>query len=264
MNEQMNRWVNDVHERLLHYILEHKSLNLFLSFASKEKQSYRGEVEAKPPWARHSPGRWRQADRGMKTHTSREGTICGGAPTPGAMCVMRMRWVSGDSVRTAVSCDSKLCRGPLWELPLVQCHQVNGIATTPNTMCPEDPSPEIKFGQCACSPIHAEEAGIRCQDTASASLLRSRFVSSWTPLPRSAPCPRGRRLRENPFLVVLSIPKWELCCSFMVSLSDRWINTLSQQNEPSFTAGENVNGVHSMENRMEVSQKIKKKSCRMI
>ena len=33
--------------------------------------------------------------------------------------------------------------------------------------------------------------------------------------------PRGRRLRENPFLVVLSIPKRELRCSFMVSLSDR-------------------------------------------
>lgn len=128
---------------------------------------------------------------------------------------------------------------------------------TTNTVCPEDPSPEIKFGQRPCSPIHTEEPGIEQQDTAPASLLRSRFVSSWTPSPRNAPCPRGRRLRENPFLVVLSIPKRELWCSFMALLSDCWINTLSQKNEPSFTVGENVNRAHATENRMEVLQKKK-------
>lgn len=252
MNEQMNRWVNDVHERLLHYILEHKSLESFPVFCFQREAELPRRGGSKAPMSTPFSTQRRQADRGMKTHPPREGTIRSRAPIPGAMCVMRMWRVSGDSVRTAASYDSKLCRGPLCS------------ATTPNTVCPEDPSAEIKFGQRPCSPIHAEEAGTRCQDTASASLLRSWFVSRWTPPPRNTLCPRGRRPRENPFLVVLSFPKWELWCSFMVSLSDRWINTLSQKNEPSFTAGENVSGAHSVENRTEVSQKIKKKSCRMI
>lgn len=152
----MNEWVNNVCERL--YSLAHNPLAIPGDWRAKT-------VNGKMVTSRHSnemhTSRDKQGSQKCCCTTSRVSD--GAAPSVWG------QWLdSSDLWFHAVP-------GTLMgNFCLFQCLQVSGVSTTPTPTCPEDSSPEVKIGQRPCSHIHTEEADMKGQETASASLFRGR------------------------------------------------------------------------------------------